>query len=330
VARKPWKAGAIAGLVLLAVACGDDGATSPSASGRDAASTTAGAPITDPDTDATSASSTSPDGSGTTEPGADVPARIVSLSPTHTETLFAIGAGPQVIAVDEQSNHPPEAAEVRTELSGFTPNVEAIAAYEPDLVVLSGDPTTASQLEELGITAWDGPSAQTFEDAFAQWEQLGAITGHVAEAAELVADAQRRLDELVASLPEPETPLALYHELTPDGYSATSSTFIGRIYAMFGLENIADAAADDTLYPQLNAETIIEADPDLIFLADAKCCGENLETVAARDGWADITAVANGHVFAMDDDLASRWSPRFVEYAAQVRDAVEQVLVAAG
>ena len=103
-ARKPWKAGAIAGLVLLAVACGDDGATSPSASGRDAASTTAGAPITDPDTDATSASSTSPDGSGTSEPGADVPARIVSLSPTHTETLFAIGAGPQVIAVDEHAD----------------------------------------------------------------------------------------------------------------------------------------------------------------------------------------------------------------------------------
>ena len=96
---------------------------------------------------------------------------------------------------------------------------------------------------------------------------------------------------------------------------------------MLGLQNIADAAEGDTGYPQLNAETIIAADPDLIFLADTKCCGESLETVAARDGWAEITAVVNGNVFAMDDDIASRWGPRVVDYAQQVADAVEQALV---
>ena len=94
------------------------------------------------------------------------------------------------------------------------------------------------------------------------------------------------------------------------------------MYALFGLQNIADAADDGTGYPQLNAETIIAADPDLIFLADTKCCGESLETVAARPGWADMSAVVNGNVFAMDDDIASRWGPRVVEYAQQVHDAV--------
>ena len=122
-------------------------------------------------------------------------------------------------------------------------------------------------------------------------------------------------------------PLTVYHELDPTATAPTPSTFIGQVYSLFGLQNIADAAEGDTGYPQLNAETIIAADPDLIFLADTKCCGESLETVAARAGWADITAVVNGNVFAMDDDIASRWGPRVVEYIQQVADAVQQALV---
>ena len=148
--------------------------------------------------------------------------------------------------------------------------------------------------------------------------------------AELVAQMQTDLDGLVASLPTSEVPLSVYHELSADGYSASSATFIGQVYELFGLRNIADAAEDISGYPQLNAETIITADPDLIFLADTKCCGESLATVSARDGWDQIAAVQNGHVFAMDDDIASRWGPRVVEYAQQVHDAVEQALVPAG
>ena len=102
------------------------------------------------------------------------------------------------------------------------------------------------------------------------------------------------------------------------------------MYSQLGLRNIADQAEGDTGYPQLNAETIIAANPDLIFLADTKCCGESLDTVRARDGWADIAAVANGNVFAMDDDIASRWGPRVVEYMQQVADAAEQALAPAG
>ena len=316
-AMRPLLAGAIAGLALFVTACGEDGsdavpATTVPAATTAAAPTSAGAPTT------------------AAAPGEDGPQRIVSLSPTHTETLFAIGAGPQVVAVDDQSNYPPEAAAVLTDLSGFTPNVEAIASYEPDLVVTSGDQTLTDQLEALGLAVWVGPAATTFDEAYSQIEQLGAATGHVGEAAELVGAMQTDLEALAGSLPTSEAPLTVYHELSPDGYSASSATFIGQVYELFGLRNIADAAEDSSGYPQLNAETIIQANPDLIFLADTKCCGESLETVAARDGWDQITAVQNGNVFAMDDDVASRWGPRVVEYAEQVHDAVEQALVPAG
>ena len=129
-----------------------------------------------------------------------MPARIVSLSPTHTEMLFAIGAGDQVIAVDDQSNYPPEAEAVRTDLSGFEPNVEAIAGYEPDLVVdVRATTTSTTQLEDLGIDrVGRATSATTFDDTYTQIEQLGAATGHVAEAAELVGQMQTDIEAIIA------------------------------------------------------------------------------------------------------------------------------------
>ena len=154
-----------------------------------------------------------------------------------------------MIAVDDQSNYPPEAEAVQTDLSGYQPNVEAIAGYEPDLVVTSGDDTLTEQLEALGLTVWVGPSATTFDEAYTQIEQLGAATGHVAEAAELVGQMQTDLDALAADVPTSETPLSVFHELSPDGYSAGSSTFIGQIYELFGLRNIADAAEDAERLP---------------------------------------------------------------------------------
>ena len=317
-------AGALAGLILLVAACGDDddgsAATDPPATDAPEPSTSGSeepATSEDPTTTVTGAP-------GSTAPAGDVPTRIVSLSPTHTEMLFAIGAGEQIVAVDDQSNHPPEAEAVRTDLSGFEPNVEAIAGYEPDLVVTSGNEGLTTQLEDLGIAVWVGDAATTLDDTYTQIEQLGAITGRVGEAAELVAQMQADIEEIIQSMPAMEVPLTVYHELDPSGFSANSSSFIGYVYSQLGLRNIADEAEGDTAYPQLNAETIIASNPDLIFLADTKCCGESLETVTARDGWADITAVANGNVFAMDDDVASRWGPRVVEYMQQVADAVQQ------
>ncbi len=306
-AMRPLWAGAIAGLTLLSAACGDD---SPAA-----------APST------TAAAATPTTASPTTGPA---PRRIVSLSPTASEMLFAIGAGPQVVAVDDQSDYPAEAAKVRTDLSGYQTNVEAVAGYHPDLVVTSGDAKLTSQLEGLGLKVWVGEAARTFDDADAQIEQLGAATGHVAEAAKVVAAIETDLAELANDVPKPAIPLTVFHELDDTGYSAASNTFIGQVYTMFGLTNIADAANDPSGYPQLSAEAIIAADPDLIFLADTKCCQQSLDTVRARDGWSGITAVRDGHVFTMDDDIASRWGPRVVDYARQVHDALQQTAVPAG
>ena len=313
--------GVIAGFSLLAAACGSDGGSEADAPADSVAATQQPAPVE-------TASSSAP--ADETVP-ADVPQRIVSLSPTHTEMLFAIGAGDQLVAVDDFSNYPAEALDLPNELSGFEPNVEAIAAYDPDLVVIGGDFTgLGDQLDELGIAWWDGPAASTLDDTYTQIEQLGAATGHVGEAAELVGSMQTDIDEIVAANPAAEVPLTFFHELDPTLFSADSSTFIGEIYALLGLENIADRVEGDSGgFPQLSAEFVVSADPDLIFLADTKCCAETAATVGARDGWAGLSAVQNGNVIEMDDDIASRWGPRVVEYVAAVAAAVQQASVPA-
>jgi iron complex transport system substrate-binding protein len=259
-----------------------------------------------------------------TEPGADAPEAIISLSPTATEMLFAIGAGEQVVAVDPFSNYPEEAAEKVTELSAFEPNVEAIAGYEPDLVITDGtNPDLLGQFDSLGIAHWEGPAAVTLDDTYEQIEQLGEVTGHEAEAAEVVSSMQDDVAEILADVPELEAPLSYYHELDDTYFSVTSDTFIGNVYAQFGLQNIADEAAGDAgSYPQLNAEFIISADPDLIFLACTKYCSTTAESVAERPGWGTIAAVTNGNVVELDDDVASRWGPRVVDYLRVVSDAV--------
>jgi iron complex transport system substrate-binding protein len=265
------------------------------------------------------ATTASPD---TTTVDEALPNAIVSLAPALTEMLFAIGAGPQVIAVDEYSNFPAEALEKPHDISGFEPNIEAIAALQPDLVVAS-DETAKDQLEALGITVWVGPAAATFDDVYTQIEQLGAATGHVAEAAELVGQMQADIDAAVASVTLPPDGLSYYHELDPTLYSLTSNTFAGQVYALFGLINIADGAQEGNDYPQLNPEYIVAADPDLIFLADTKCCSESPETLAAREGWAGLGAVTSGNVFALDDDIASRWGPRIVDFVKAVAAALQ-------
>jgi iron complex transport system substrate-binding protein len=250
------------------------------------------------------------------------PERIVSLSPTATEDLFAIGAGDQVIAVDDQSDFPPEAP--TTDLSGFEPNVEAIAGYEPDLVVFATEPgDLGASLEALGITALQLDAAPTLEVAFDQIEQLGLATGHAAEAEALVADLQAEVEELVEHA-DPSAGLSFYFELDDTYYSVTSKTFIGQLFELLGLENIADVAGKRSGgYPQLSAEYIIEADPDLIFLADTECCGQTPQTVAARPGWDRIDAVTDGGVVPLDDDVASRWGPRVVDLLSRIATAVE-------
>ena len=248
------------------------------------------------------------------------PERIVSLSPTATEDLFAIGAGDQVIAVDDQSNYPVNAP--TTDLSGFEPNVEAIAGYEPDLVVFATEPgDLGSSLEGLGIAALQLDAAPDLEVAYDQIEQLGAATGHADESAALVEQMRSDIQGLV-DVADPATGTSFYYELDDTFYSATSKTFIGQLFRMLGLENIADEVGKGSGgYPQLSAEYIIESDPDLIFLADTKCCGQSAETVADRPGWAGLTAVTDGGVVPLEEDVAQRWGPRVVDLMEEISDA---------
>jgi cobalamin transport system substrate-binding protein len=241
------------------------------------------------------------------------PTRVVSLSPTATEMLFAINAGDQVVAVDDNSNYPPDAP--TTKLSGYQPNVEAIAGYRPDLVVFSTDAgDLAASLRRLAIPAVGLPAATRLDDSYAQIQQLGKATGHAAEAERLVTAMRTEIQQIVASA-KLERPLTYYHELDKNLFSATSTTFIGQLYAQLGLQNIADKAdKEGSGYPQLSPEYVVKADPDVIFLADTKCCAQSARTVAARAGWEQVRAVRDGAVVGLDDDVASRWGPRVVDF----------------
>jgi iron complex transport system substrate-binding protein len=251
------------------------------------------------------------------------PERVVSISPTSTEVLFAVGAGSQVVAVDDQSNFPANAPV--TDLTAFTPNIEAIASYEPDLVFLSFDPgDVIAGLEALGIPVILHPTSISVDDAYTQWEQVGTATGNVAGAAEVVAETQMSISTAIESLPTGTDALTYYYELDPTFYSVTSSTFVGELFALTGMSNIADAADLDGFgFPQLTAEYIIEQNPSLVYLADTKCCGQTADTVAERPGWDTLDAVANGAVVELDDDVASRWGPRIADL---VDDVVVSVL----
>ncbi|MFI7426160.1 ABC transporter substrate-binding protein [Micromonospora sp. NPDC049836] len=255
------------------------------------------------------------------------PEKIVSLSPTATEMLFAIGAGKQVTAVDDQSNYPPEAP--KTDLSGYQPNAEAIAGRNPDLVVLANDTNKiVDQLTTLKIPVLLSPAATTLDDTYQELIDLGKLTGHQTEADALTTKMKDDIASLTKDLPKRTTKLTYYHELGPELYSVTSKTFLGSIYALAGLENIADPADADGKqggYPQLSQEVIVKANPDFVFLADTKCCKQNPDTVKARSGWAGITAVKNNQVVALDDDIASRWGPRVVDLVRAIVAATAKV-----
>ena len=247
--------------------------------------------------------------------------RIVSLSPTHTEILYAIGAGEQVVAVDSMSNFPADAA--ITDLSAYEPNVEAIAEFDPDLVVIGDDFTgLADQLAAIGVDSWVSPAPATLDEAYAQIADLGAVVGRSEAATELADSMKADIDEIIAGAVQIPEGTSYFLELDDTLYSVTSNTFVGSIFERFGLRNIADATEGDTDYPQLSAEFIVSQDPTLVFLADTKCCGVTAESVAARPGWDVLSAVVNGRVFELDDDVASRWGPRLVDFVAAIADAL--------
>ena len=257
---------------------------------------------------------------GTRIPAA--PQRIVSAGASHTEILYAIGAGGQIVATDQFSDYPPAAA-ATPKVDAFNLGVEVVAGFDPDLVVLSFDPgDLQAGLTALGIPTLLLAPPATLEDVYGQIRALGEASGHRAEASALVVEMADEVARLTAELPERTPAPTYYYELDPTLFSLTSRTFVGGLLAALGLENIADAADDGTGYPQLSAEHILAADPDFILLADTRCCGQAASTVAERPGWGSLQAVAGGRVVELDDDIAQRWGPRVVDLLAVVAEAV--------
>jgi len=247
---------------------------------------------------------------------AGLPQRIVSGSATHTEILFTIGAGPNVVATDAYSDYP-AAAVALPHFDAFNPSVEGIAAMDPDLVILAFDPgDVADGLAALGIPTLVFDAPTTLDDAYRQFEEVGAATGFAPEGEALAAATKSDIEEIAAGVPEAVRPFTYYHELDSTFYSIGSDTFLGSIYGSLGLVSIADAAGGG--YPQLSAEFIVSADPDFIFLGD----GETPQTVSGRPGWADLQAVTAGHVIVLDNSLSSRWGPRLVDLIRFIADGV--------
>ncbi len=252
----------------------------------------------------------------------DRPERVVSLSATHTEILYALGAGDRIVATDLTSNYPAEAT-TTTKVDAFNFNIEEIAATEPDLVITAFDSLgEVAALQSIGIPVLLLSPASNLDDTYEQIEILGDVTGRESEAADLVSSMQTQIDDLVASASR--EPLTMFHEVDNTLFSANSSTFLGDIYRMLGLSNIADAVPDEfgSGYVQLSEEYLFSEDPDLIFLGDASF-GESLETVSRRPGWDTLTAIQTGAVFELDGDIAGRWGPRTVDLVKDIVAAIE-------
>ncbi|PSK95616.1 iron complex transport system substrate-binding protein [Murinocardiopsis flavida] len=250
------------------------------------------------------------------------PERIVSLSATATEMLFDIGAGEQVEAADQTSNFPEEAP-TEKDLSAFTPSVEAITEFEPDLVVLSDDMDgIAAKLKKVKTPVLHLPAATTLDDTYEQMRTLGAATGHADEAEKRTGEIEERLTEIADDAKKEigGEKLSYYHELDDQMFSITSKTYAGEVYGLFGLTNIADEAKEQAGgYPQLSAEFIVEQDPDLIVLSEGG--DKAVEELEGRPAFDTIGAVENDEIAQIDGDLSSRWGPRVVDFAEQVSEA---------
>jgi iron complex transport system substrate-binding protein len=262
-----------------------------------------------------------------TQAAPNLPKRIISLSPSATEILYAIGSGKQVIAVDDLSNYPSEAP--MTKLSAFNPNVEALLNYKPDLIILNADATKALEikaaLEKLKIKVFLERAPGSPREAYLEITALGRATGKISGAQSVISDMKRKISAAIKS-GKTSKKISFFHELDNTLYTATSDTFIGKVYKDFNLVNIADpaATADSAGYPQLQSEYVIKANPKIVFLADAQY-GESLATLTKRPGWNGISAVKSKNVVALPEDIPSRWGPRLVDFYEFISSSISKV-----
>ncbi len=254
------------------------------------------------------------------------PRRIVSLSPTATEDLFAVGAGRQVVAVDSDSNYPKDAPR-KAGLIAYSPNAEAIAGdYNPDLVVVTFDANrVVEQLHALGIRVLFEPTAKNLAAAYDQIEGIGEATCHTVAAVAVVGSIKQQIAAIRVSAAPKARGLLYYDEISapPYDYAASSKSFIGQLFGLLGMRNITTTGANSG-FPELSEEYIVKASPQLIFLSDNEPIdgGVTAAEVAHRTGWGSIRAVKNHAIYGLNDDAASRWGPRVTVLMREIASAV--------
>ena len=243
------------------------------------------------------------------------PTRIISLSPGATEILFAIGAGDQVVAVDEWANYPPE-TESLERLKYIDPDPERVLSLNPDLVLMAtAQQPQVEQLRSLGLTVLFNLEPDSIEGVLDNTLLLGLVTGHSEEAETLVAQMRIRIAIVEEAIADVDEGPRVFYELSSDLYTAAPDTFIGGTLTLLKARNVAVGA--ESAFPQLTAEALIEANPEVVLLAD-HVWGESFETVAARPGWDAVDAVINERVYGVDPDTGNRPGPRIVESIEEI------------
>ncbi|HVF25790.1 MAG TPA: ABC transporter substrate-binding protein [Anaerolineales bacterium] len=242
--------------------------------------------------------------------------RVLSMAPSNTEILFAIGAGSQVVGRDSLSDYPAEAADITDIGSTFEAlNTESIVSLKPDLVLAAeiNTPEQVKQLEDLGLTVYYLKNPVTLDEMYDNLAIVAQLTGHEGEAAALIESLKARVaavDEKIAPLSS--RPSVFYEMDATDPakpYTAGKGTFITLLIDRAGGYNIA---SDIDGYPQFSLEQVVTADPAFIILGDARY-GVSPESIAQRPGWENLSAVKNGNILPFNDDLASRPGPRLVD-----------------
>lgn len=295
-------------VAVLLVACGS-GSTSQSNTSADAAGATPTPavrsiyPLTVPADEGRSVTFTR------------APQRIVSLSPGHTEILFAIGAGGQVAGTDRFSDYP-EAAKALPKLEYSNTNVEAVVALQPDLVIAAGrQRNLVPVFEQAGLRVLPMEEPGSIAGVLDRIRLMGQITDHPAEAETLAATLESRIGAVTEKVAPVTAGPRVYHEVDPKPFAAASNSFVGDIYTLLRSRNIVPVS--ESAYPQISAEAIISADPEVIVIGHRLPDGAP-DAVKRRPGWNVISAVKHNRIYVVEDNLVSRPGPRVV-------DALEQV-----
>jgi iron complex transport system substrate-binding protein len=257
---------------------------------------------------------------------AAAPKHIVSLSPAATEIIYALGAQSSLVAVDKNADYPDDARNFAPKVDAYEPNIEAITGLAPDLVIVASDTGgIVAKLDELKIPVLFvdiDTSVKTVDDVMAQITLMGKITGTTDKASALVASLNARVKKVkdaVADVPATSS-MKVYHELDSTFYSASDGTFVGDLYRLLKVRNVA-GDGNGVAYPQLTQEAIIAANPSVIVLADEEF-GVTVDSVKSRPGWSAIDAVKNDKIVALNASVISRPGPRIVDALETLAKAI--------